>query len=504
LILQKNKALSITLLVASLLVLSGCSVSPQLISVQDRENRKNEDLKKLFSAKYNETQRFTLDEAIAHALKYNMEQQVRLADIDLAYNVNELSHYEQLPQLTAGTNHVSRDPQPKADLDESQNSANLSMVWNVLDFGVSYVKARQDSDRYLIAKEKQRLIANRIIKDTRRYFWRSLAADQLKTALTPLEKKLNVAIKNAKIAEMRGLQSPMESLAFQKTLLEILSQLKNLQKSLMTDKINLAKMMNISPSSEFELVMPKGHEVVLERKLLLIKVLEDYALVYRPELYEEDYKSRIQADEARKAMLRMLPGLELDLSRKYDDGDLYENNVWSEAGLRLTWNIMNLFSAPKQLDLQESRKALQELKRLSMSMTVLTQVNIAHVRYLHQLSHYQLSERMSDVNHRLLKHADAGHMANELTEMELIRHEADAAVSEIKKQLAYAELQDANAEMMMSVGAVLLPENYIKLPVEELARKVREYYNSWIDNHMLHKLKVDDEGWVVVKEKAES
>jgi hypothetical protein len=38
--------------------------------------------------------------------------------------------------------------------------------------------------------------------------------------------------------------------------------------------------------------------------------LEQEALTSRPELREQDYQSRISAAETRKAMLRLLPGLE--------------------------------------------------------------------------------------------------------------------------------------------------------------------------------------------------
>lgn len=38
--------------------------------------------------------------------------------------------------------------------------------------------------------------------------------------------------------------------------------------------------------------------------------LETEALASRPELREQDYQTRISSAETRKAMLRMLPGLE--------------------------------------------------------------------------------------------------------------------------------------------------------------------------------------------------
>lgn len=53
--------------------------------------------------------------------------------------------------------------------------------------------------------------------------------------------------------------------------------------------------------------------------------LETEALASRPELREQDYQTRISSAETRKAMLRMLPGLEFSAGGHYDSNSFLVN-----------------------------------------------------------------------------------------------------------------------------------------------------------------------------------
>ena len=48
------------------------------------------------------------------------------------------------------------------------------MSWNLLDFGVSYYRARQQADQVLIAEERKRKVVQNILADTRNAYWRAL------------------------------------------------------------------------------------------------------------------------------------------------------------------------------------------------------------------------------------------------------------------------------------------------------------------------------------------
>ena len=78
--------------------------------------------------------------------------------------------------------------------------------------------------------------------------------------------------------------------------------------------------------------------------------LEQEALANRPELREQDYQTRISAAETRKAMLRLLPGLEFSAGGHYDSNSFLVDNRWADYGAKVTWNLFNVLSAPAAID----------------------------------------------------------------------------------------------------------------------------------------------------------
>ena len=52
--------------------------------------------------------------------------------------------------------------QPFTSSEKNVFSADLSLSWNVLDFGLSYIRAKQAADDVLIAEEERRRVANRV------------------------------------------------------------------------------------------------------------------------------------------------------------------------------------------------------------------------------------------------------------------------------------------------------------------------------------------------------
>ena len=77
-----------------------------------------------------------------------------------------------------GSLKLSR-PTPKISVfsdvsqDKTLRSGDLALSWNILDFGLSYVRARQAADQVLIAREIQRRTTHGLLEDVRSEFWRA-------------------------------------------------------------------------------------------------------------------------------------------------------------------------------------------------------------------------------------------------------------------------------------------------------------------------------------------
>ena len=136
-----------------------------------------------------------MQDAFRRALAYNLDARVKVMEEALAQNDLDLSRYDLLPKLYTNDIYTSRNNQnasssqsvingtqtvpPSRSTDIDDLSAQLTLSWNILDFGVSYVNARQQANRVLVAEEERRKVVTNLLGDVRRAYWRAAAAQRL-------------------------------------------------------------------------------------------------------------------------------------------------------------------------------------------------------------------------------------------------------------------------------------------------------------------------------------
>ncbi|MCZ6804286.1 MAG: TolC family protein [Proteobacteria bacterium] len=85
-------------------------------------------------------------------------------------------------------------------------TTDLKLTWNVLDFGLSYIRAQQAGDEVLIAEEEKRKIVNRIVQDVRAAYWRAVTNDRLILKVEQLLERVSKAIEESKQVEIKRLE----------------------------------------------------------------------------------------------------------------------------------------------------------------------------------------------------------------------------------------------------------------------------------------------------------
>ncbi|MBF0179074.1 MAG: TolC family protein [Magnetococcales bacterium] len=462
-------------LVAALLMF-GCARTPVPVTPDEREARIREDFLALFASE--SPGRVTLEGAMARAVRHHLATRVKVMDVALAQRLTDVESYRNLPALTAMAGYGERDRRPTDSLDLYDTTRALSMAWNVLDFGVSYLHTRQQSDRVLIARELRRKAAHNLLQDVRGVYWRAWAGQRLEAAMSPLMSRVQKALANAREAEQQRLQPPMQLLDYQKALLKNWQQIQEVWKGLSGAKVALAELMNVNPGEPFVLAGP-GEEVAMPdlARFPPLTRLERIALRQRPELRERDYQVRIQTRETRMELLRLLPGLEFHIGKNYNSGDAYINHVWAESGMKLAWNLLNLFSAPSRLALAQTKEEYQLLMRQAVSMSVLAQVHVGYRRLVQALEEYVTAQALSDVNERLDRHAQAGRQAAAMNELDLIQREVERITSRTRRDVAFAELHNALGTLFVTLGSDVLPEE--ETDPAELERAIEARLRAW-------------------------
>ena len=97
-------------------------------------------------------------------------------------------------------------------------TTNLTFSWHILDFGPSYVLARQAADQVLISNECRGKVINQIIEDVRAAHWSTVAAECTIGQLHRLNGRITRALNNSQELDRRAQASPLTALTYEREL----------------------------------------------------------------------------------------------------------------------------------------------------------------------------------------------------------------------------------------------------------------------------------------------
>jgi outer membrane protein TolC len=448
-------------------LLAGCSVKPDLLKDEEINSFVSKNAAGLVADQEPVSGSIGLYEAMARALKYNLDYKVEMMSATLAARAADVKSADMLPQVATNWGYSGRDPSAggysrslktglkSADASSSSQAetfdANITASWNILDFGLSYVRAKQAGDEALIAQENKRKIVNRIVEDVRTVYWRAASSERLLSGLAALESRVNAALSNSRSLSHEGALAPLTALTYQRELVDIRKQIHELERDLKTAKIQLAALMNIPPTTNFTLIVPQRHAVALKLNQNAESLVET-AMIHRPELHQALLKERISAKEANAALLSLLPGIQLFGGASWDSNDLLFNNNWVSWGAKASWNAMRIIQYPAIKKEGEVRQALGREQALAMTMAVFTQVHAARARFAHSAQILQDANDSYQVQLKILKQVKNSAAENAASEQSLIREQMNTLLSSVKYDVAYADLQNAFASVYSSIG----------------------------------------------------
>jgi outer membrane protein TolC len=472
--------------------LTACATNPEPLP-EDTARERLADLEALFNEQEPIESPLTLADAMARAIKYNVDARVELMSKALAQRDLDLSKVDLLPALTVSAGYRDRSNvnafssesiitgqqslEPSTSEEQERTEADATLVWNALDFGVSYVSAQQRSDTVLIAEERRRKAIQNIIQDVNFAYWQALAAQTLGPELEILLLDMQKQLEDTEAAQQSGALDPRRGARDRDTLLTALRELTRLRNELALARRELTRLMNVKPGTDFTLE-PMDEEMLIPVVEPSPSEVEQTALTHRPELREEDYRKRIDVRDVRKAILRMLPGLEIELGAAYDSNDFLVNNDWTFAGVRIVWNLFNVLSGPRAKAAAEARVGRDDLRRMALSMAVLAQLHVAYERLRTARAEYDITSRLASVNERIVDQQRARRNAAAADAMTETRARARAFIAALQKEQAFAELQNAAGRIQNSIGLDPMPKAVESHDVEALAGAIARHQKA--------------------------
>ena len=477
------------------LVLAACgSVSPKPFSQAEIGERVSQDVASMYKDQEVIAAPIDFHEAAARALKYNLDYKLKLMETALSRSLHDVSTYEMLPRLVAGAGYSSRNNDsggtsvliepprsvslnPSTSQERSHTMSNLSFSWNALDFGVSYLRAQQKADQVLMAEERRRKVIQNVLQDVRNSYWRAVGAQKLLPRVDGLLERVNTALERAKAIEKQGIMPQAQVLGYQRALLDAVSTLTLRRQDLELAKAELRALMSVEPGVEFTLA--EQNELALPRVSVDVEKLERLALEKRPEIMEEWYRKRVTENDIKAAKVLLWPNMSLDAGWQYDSNKYLYNSTWFDTGIRVSWNLLKLTQYPALKKAHQAQNDTDDMRRLALSMAVLTQVRVGLQRYNLSLQELKFSEESLGVDKRLLNYAQAAAKSQFDSELEVIRIEARALLGEYQRYAAYSNAQAAWGRVYNSVGLDVLPETVESHDVKTLAVAMKDTMTQW-------------------------
>ena len=477
-------------------LLIGCAVDVSPLTEGERSKIVEEDRAKIFDASKPTSDSITIYDAVARALKYNLQHRANLMAEKISQGSLDLANLDMLPELAANVGYTDRSNkaasssqsvttgvtslETSTSQEQSRKTANLSLTWNILDFGVSYYNALQSADQSLADREARRRTVHNIIAEVTAAFWDLAVAQAMADDIEFMRKRAETALANAEDVEFHQLDSVIVSLTYRRDLLETIQTMERLHRENKIARARFSELINLRPGAPILLDLGILKAAMVPKLDRSMGEFEKMALLNRPDMGEAIYNTRIASHEVRKELLRMLPGIELNTDFNHDSNKFNLNNEWYSWGGQITGNLFDIIRGPTRRDVAVSRVTLAETQRMALHLAILAQVHVSMHQYEDTMRQLELATNLSDIELDIAFHRQNQFKQNSTNESEFVRAEVRALLAKMRMYNALSDLHGAHARIMHTVGIDPLPGDVTSDTVYEISDKLRLWFKFGI------------------------
>lgn len=478
---------------AALLLLaeSGCMITPTSMTKEEIQGRISQDLRAMLTDQEPIEQPIDLYDAIARALRYNLDAKVKAMQQALAHQQLNVAHYSLLPQLAVnagfdGRNNFSGGAarslldgrpvlEPFTSSDKNVFSGNLSLSWDVLDFGLSYIRAQQAGDNVMIAEEEKRKIAVRLLQDVRNAYWRAVTSERLLPQVQQLDDMVNKSLAQTQLIFDRKLQAPLTPLNYRRDMLNVQREVQKLMRELSTAKLQLASLIGLPPGVHFEVRQPIRSAAVPPVNLDA-ESLERQALLFRPELRVIDYQKRINVKEAKATLLELFPSMKLQFGGYYNSNSFFLYQNWLNYAAQVSWNLLGVFRVPAKYKAIEAHRAVLDAQSLALTMTILTEVHVGAAQFMLAKDELGNAKQYWETQQAIADHTRSLWLTNSTNDLVLLREKVNQILAEVRLDVAQAGVETAYATIRSAIGEEAVPPAGADQSLSELAESLRRLW----------------------------
>jgi len=487
----------ISFLMAGLFFFAGC------MNIDDyrkeRIEKADKAFKKIKDNKFPENAVLSLPFCIELALKNNLDLKVYELKEAVDKEKKTAAVLGMLPDLVVANDVAYRTNEPGAksialtganagqqslayskSTDPFENRVRAELLFSAIDFGLAFCNYIQQDDRGLLTTEQKRRAAQNLILDVTTAYFRVAAAQY---AMETTEKMIALSVETEQL---------LQDMARRKTvpLVSVLEENKKfivLKKSLMEYKrsyqnscIELRSLMGYYPTSEIKVDTSAMNELT-ELIVPGIELLEEAALIERPELYQLDIQKHITLIEARKTIITMFPNVQIFLDFTNSTNPFLYHYSWWEVGARAAYNLLKLPQKIEHYYALDTEEEQIKAQAVALSVGILAQVRIAHANLIEVKERYELAEDLYEVYE---KHEEVAEIqsksAGALSKIDLSRIKIEAAQRAIERTQALGNYYLSYFRLLNAVGV----ESFDRTELEKLRMRIEESINENIKDEL--------------------
>jgi outer membrane protein TolC len=417
-----------------------------------------------------------IHDAIARAIKHNADLRVKELEVAVEDARLGVANAGMLPDIVTNSTYYKRrgsDATYSSLSPSAGASSDLALSWNILDFGLSYVRARQGGDTALYRAEEHRRAAAKVVEETRLAFWRAVAAERLISRLPGVQKNIAEALAMADVQAKDQRLETLDALNYSRDLLNEKRELNDLISSLAGATPALKQLINVPQHQALSL---KAVEQDMPVELLAMEPQQavQIALENRAEVRQLLYQTRITADEVNAVVLQALPSLGVNGGLAAGGLSVLADGNWVAVGVKAAWSLMSLLRLPRDLAVVDAEKELLRQKALVTGVTVSMQVYVANTQCKLLNAVYQDAVKSVSVQRKIEHQVKLATNIGRNGKQPWVREHVSSLLSETRAALAYAELQNAFGTYQSTLGRDVVDLKDVQdLSAAEIAERFR-------------------------------
>ena len=454
--------------VAGILVFTGCQTE------EDYRNERAEKAVRYFERsqlrKMVPDQKLTLAECLAIGLKHNLDLKVKQQEEDIAAELRTAELLGMLPELNINDGFSGRTNIPASsskaydsdgatygasqNQDQVINTFNIDLALSVMDFGLAFFNSQQAHDRVLLRKQRTERMAQNLTLDIINAYCRVAAAQN---ALNITAHMLNLCReRHTTISNLRKNNKITPFRAFEeiRRFNEMERRQTSYEQEYQNACVELRALLGFYPSAEIKVDDSFLDKMPSDEVLPALDVMEQIALIRRPELQETEIQRHISLIECRKAILTMFPNARIFLDFNNVNNSFLYNQNWWEMGVAAAFNLLKLPQKVAQTMAYYRQADAETMRTFGQSIAVISQVRISHANIMANKDIYSRAEKTFQNYDKTLKAAQNNQKAvvSDLSQLEIDHMVLTTAEAKIERTFALADYYISFYRLMNSMG----------------------------------------------------